>query len=431
MSSASDEDGAARARALARPRLRAVEIIRVPEKRGGGLVTLLRDSEKVAPHNLEVPAPLDLALAFMDGRHDCPEIARLVRASAASQGGAGAAAIDTATVQRLARDLERAAMLEGPTAMSRRRTLVAAFKAAKVRPASFAGGAYHDDPGALGSFIDDAFERVARRPLRGAVRGLVSPHMDFWRAADGYAAAYAPLRDHFPTDVETIVVLGTCHAGMHSAFAFTKKGFRTPFGVARTDEDFVEGVAVASGVDVFADEYKHQGEHSIEFQVVHLQHVLGKRRKDVRIVPILCGLGRAQARRSDPRDDAEVERVLDAMVNRLARTKALVVAGADLAHVGPRFGDGAALDREERAELAERDGESIRRLMSRDAAGFFDHVTEDLDERRVCGTGPLYTLLRALEAAGATEGELFGYTQNIDPDEGSIVSHASLAFVEG
>ena len=39
-------------------------------------------------------------------------------------------------------------------------------------------------------------------------------------------------------------------------------------------------------------------------------------------------------------------------------------------------------------------------LVARDAAGFFAHVTEDLDERRVCGTGPLYTLLRALEGEG-------------------------------
>jgi hypothetical protein len=52
-------------------------------------------------------------------------------------------------------------------------------------------------------------------------------------------------------------------------------------------------------------------------------------------------------------------------------------------------------------------------------------VQADLDTRRVCGLGPIYTMLRVLPA---TKGAKLHYAQHVDPDEGSIVSHASLAF---
>ncbi|MBK6516694.1 MAG: AmmeMemoRadiSam system protein B [Polyangiaceae bacterium] len=418
MSSASDE----RERAVARPRLRPVEVIRVVA-RGGGLTTLLRDAEQIAEAPVEVPAPYDRALTLMDGRRGVEDIARALNAGAAE-----AERVSERGLSALASRLEASAMLEGPTASRRRCEEHARFRAAAIRPAAFAGGGYHGDPGELRAFIAGALARSSPPPLAGVVRGLVAPHMDLWRAADGYGAAYAGLARAFPEDVETVVVLGTCHAGMRSPFAFTKKAFSTPLGLMRADEDFVDEVAARSGADILADEYKHRGEHSIEFQIVHLLHLLGARAREVRVVPVLCGLGRAAATRRDPESDLETARVMGAMLDLLARTSALVVAGADLAHVGPRFGDPAALNAEGRAALANRDDESLRRLMARDAGGFFEHVSEDLEQRRVCGTGPLYTLARALEAMGRTDAQLIDYSQHVDPDEGSVVSHASLAF---
>lgn len=394
-----------------RPQLRNIELIRVPGR--GGLVTVLRDGEGVATRNVEVPPPLDRALFYMDGRHELSGIARL-------------AGVSLADVERLARDLEQAAMLEGPTASARRRALIAAFHEAPDRAPSFAGGAYHADPVELEQFIARSFSTP--REVGRAIRGLVAPHMDLWRAVDGYASSYGALAHELPSDLDLIVVLGTCHAGMRSPFAFTRKSFRTPFGVMTTDADLAARVAAGSGLDVFADEYKHKGEHSIEFQIVYLQHVLGERAREICVLPVLCGLSRAQSTRTDPSRDEDASRVLGALVEQVAGKNVLVVAGADLAHVGPRFGDPEPLDATGRDRLRDRDAQTLQRLLQVDAAGFFDHVTEDLDTRRVCGTGPLYTFLRLLEAVGPVEAELFGYTQHIDPDEGSIVSHASAAF---
>ena len=61
-----------------------------------------------------------------------------------------------------------------------------------------------------------------------------------------------------------------------------------------------------------------------------------------------------------------------------------------------------------------------------DGTRFFQQVAADLSTRRVCGLAPIYTMLRVLD--GDVEGELLHYDQCVDPDEGSIVSHASIAY---
>src|SRR5947207_1417010 len=91
----------------------------------------------------------------------------------------------------------------------------------------------------------------------------------------------------------------------------------------------------------FGAELVHRGEHSIEFQAVFIRYLFGGRR-DFTIVPILTSFAHdALARGKRPEDDRRVARFLDAVVETAAAQKRRVafVAGADLAHMGPRFGD--------------------------------------------------------------------------------------------
>lgn len=406
-----------------RPALRPIEIIRVPNGRGS-LVTVLRDPERIAAHAVEIKSPLDAALGLFDGRRETAEIAALLRERGVY--------VTDGEIAGLARDLEAAAYLVGPTARARKAALERAYAASPVREATHAGGAYHGDADALAAFVEaQCLGKVQAARFESEIVGLVAPHMDLWRAAVGYGHAYAALRESLPRDLETVIVLGTCHAGLKSAFCMTRKAFATPLGDLAVDGDFADEISRGAAEDVYEEEIKHKGEHSIEFQCVFLRHVLGAdRARGVRIVPILCGLGRAQVSRTDPERDRIASRFLGVLGEALARRagRVLVVAGADLAHVGPRFGDPEPLDEAGRDTLAARDRESIALALDREAPAFFDHVTEDLYERRVCGTGPLYTLLRALEPLRAARGELLSYEQNVDPEEGSIVSHASMAF---
>jgi len=194
------------------------------------------------------------------------------------------------------------------------------------------------------------------------------------------------------------------------------------------DEAGVDALAeVAEGFDPFADQFNHKREHSLEFQAVFLKHLLGER--ELRIVPVLAGLGAHQASREDPGSDERVVRFIDGVRGLVDSRpgRVVVVAGADMAHVGPRFGDEHAYDDGQRHLLEVADRESLARAASLDAGGFWSHVAGDLDARRVCGLAPIWSLLRSLGSTGV-RGRLLHYEQTVDGDDGSIVSHAAVGF---
>ena len=98
-----------------------------------------------------------------------------------------------------------------------------------------------------------------------------------------------------------------------------------------------------------------------------------------------------------------------------------------MAHVGPRFGDGKAYGEEERAALERTDRTSLDRAVAVEPAAFWSHVVADLDERRVCGLAPIWSLLHSIRGTGA-RGRVLHYEQTVDAEDGSIVSHAAVGF---
>jgi len=406
---------------ITHPRLRSVETIFVPHETLGRAL-LLRDGEGIASTALAIRADFAPLVMSMDGSRSIDALVRRMNE-------VGGQRIDAALVRQLVSDLDAAYFLDSPRYLERRREVVAAFKMRSERPAHHAGSAYHSEAKALRKFIDqDCLAQAKRVQHRRRMVGLCAPHMDLWRAAVGYGHAYAAFSEAFPDEVETIFVLGTSHMPMRQPFAICDKPFATPLGAMAPDREAISWLATRSRFDVKEDEYLHKGEHSLEFQIVFLRHILGSR--PVRIVPILCGLGRVVSRGVDPATDASTESFVSALGELIDRKgeRAFVVMGADLAHVGPRFGDPEPLDEEAREALAKRDHESITHMNAGDARGFYEHVREDLDERRVCGLGPIYTALRVMPRS--SQGAVLHYEQCVDPEEGSIVSHASVAFYE-
>jgi len=401
------------------PRLRSIETIFVPHETLGRAL-LLRDGEGIAPAALAIRGDLAPIVTSMDGTRSIEALARHGSLLAGQT-------IDVALVRHLVSELDAAFFLDSPRYVQKRREVVQAFKSRSERPADHAGSAYHADPNELRRFIEtDCLAKASRVTRRSKMVGLCAPHMDLWRAAVGYGHAYAALAESLPEEVDTIFVLGTSHMPMRQPFAICDKPFATPFGAMFPDREAIAWLASKSRFDVKEDEYLHKREHSLEFQIVFLRHLVQTRA--VRIVPILCGLRRVVSAGIDPAKDLATESFLGALhdlVERLGE-RAFVVMGADFAHVGPRFGDPRPLDAVEREALAKRDRESITRMITPDASGFYSHVCEDLDTRRVCGLGPIYTGLRVLPETA--KGDVLHYAQCVDPQEGSIVSHASMAF---
>jgi AmmeMemoRadiSam system protein B len=405
------------ASAASRPRLRPIETIIVPDRRLGRAL-MLRDTQGVARTHALLPVDLVPIVARFDGARSCEEIAREASKEIGER-------VPVDLVVRLATELEDGLFVEGAPYRRERARIEREFADADVRPASHAGGAYHGDPEKLAEYIQkECFGRTSGSNGGGRLLGLVAPHIDPWRGARCYGEAYGVLGQALPADADTFVLFGTSHAPMREPFALCRKAFDTPLGRLEADKESIDTIAAACDFDPYVDQFNHKREHSLEFQAVFLRHLLGDR--PARIIPVLAGLGEEQQSGKSPIHTRAVEKFLDAVRKVVDAKRAVVIAGADLAHVGPRFGDDKPFDEGERRALDETDRESLDHATRGDAEGFWKHVAGDLETRRVCGLGPIYALLRTIPSG--SHGSLRHYEQNVDPDEGSIVSHAALGF---
>ena len=407
-----------------RPRPRPVEVL--PAVVEGQQLYCLRDHiEPTGPAVLVSREGLFL-LSLMDGERD---LLRLRTAFTLRTG----ATITAAQVEGFVRQLDEAYLLVGPRFDGRLAELRAAFQAAPNRAATHAGGGYAGEATALEAALD-AYFLAPDGPgsLPGAATGrelvgLVAPHVDLHRGGPTYAWAYRALAE--AADPELIVLLGTCHAPMDTPFAATTKDYDTPLGPVPTDAAFVRDLAARYAGDLFADEFAHRAEHALEFQAVYLRYL--QRRGwlgPVQVVPILCGSPHAHVGgEATPREVAPIAEFVALLGERLAAAgrRWCILAGADLAHVGPQFGDPAPVTEPFLAEVGAADRAMLALAAAGDADGFYRNVMGDGDRRRICGIAPLDTMLRLLPTA---RGEVLRYTQWADPNGYSSVSFASLAY---
>jgi AmmeMemoRadiSam system protein B len=407
-----------------RPRLRPVEAF--PVEQEGQRFLALRDPAGYAPSVVMLPGGLVEIVALFDGAHSIVDIqAELMRRHDEL--------VPRAQLEALIAGLDEHGFMEGARFAERRAAIDGEFLASPLRPASHAGGAYAAEPDELRTTIDGFFAHAEGpgpiewpRNHESRVSGVIAPHIDFHRGGPAYAWAYRRLAEGGDGDV--FVVFGTCHAGMRDPFALTRKDYATPLGPAPIDREFVEAVSARAGGHVFGSELAHRGEHSIEFQAVFLRYLYGTRR-DVTIVPILASFAHeALARGKGPEDDPRVARSLDAVVETIAasRRRVVVIAGADLAHMGPRFGDPEPISAAELARIEREDREMLGAVAGGDARAFFEAVGRDGDRRRICGYSPIYATLRVLAALGRPRGELHRYGQWPDPE--AVVTFASMTF---
>jgi AmmeMemoRadiSam system protein B len=298
------------------------------------------------------------------------------------------------------------------------------FASDRAREAVHAGTAYpHELEPLRGTML---------RYMNGAVAtqnnmiGIADPHVSPEGGWQSYQAAYGALGPQYKK--RTFVVLGTSHYGEPERFGLTRKPFVTPFGEAIVDVALVDWLEQKGDSAIHMEDYCHSIEHSIEFQVLFLQHVYGPH---IRILPILCGsYSRSILHGGLPEDDEKVRKVFD-LLGELAHREGerlFWILGIDMAHMGRRYGDSfsASANRDEMASVAQRDSVRIDRVLQSDAEGFWSLVQENRDDLKWCGSAPIYTFLRAVPGA---RGNLHRYQQwNID--DHSVVSFASLSFAK-
>ena len=404
----------------ARPRLRPLEAF--PVEQGGERLIALRDAAGFTDQVALLPIPALDVVSLFDGEHSIAEIHRVVSIRH------GAQAPEPAEIAGFAASLDEAGFLDSPRFAERRRGIEEAWRAGPSRPAAHAGGAYAGKADALRSQIDGFFLHPEGpglpRPRAGPapLRGLIAPHIDFHRGGPTYAWAYRELLERSAADL--FIILGTCHGGMEDPFAATLKPYETPLGPAETDRAFFEALQRRYGHDLLASETAHRSEHSIEFQAVMLRRLLGDR--PFTVLPILASfLHEAVWTGGEAEADPRVPRFLEALAASIAASdrKTCVIAGVDLAHVGPRFGDAEPNTPASLERVAGEDRKMLATVEAGDAPAFFGSVAADGDSRRICGLSPIYAFLRALPGA---RGEIVRYSQASDPQ--CAVTFCAAAF---
>ena len=412
-----------------RPKVRAVELYPLgPEKE---LLFALRDPEGFG-ETAVLPYGAALLATLMNGQRTLAEI----QAVFAEQLGTSVALAD---LQRLVRDLERARLLDTPQFEAFRREQLDRYLQSPRRPAAHAGSAYARDPEQLQKELAALFTAEGgpgpidpmAQPNGRRLCAAISPHIDLHRGGVAFAWAYKWIVEQSQADC--FVIFGTAHSPMEQLFSVSRKDFETPLGTVASDTALIDrlqeqlGSSVAGQqVELFADELAHRHEHSIEFQAMFLQYVLGRQRP-FRIVPILVNsLQPFLDEKREPSALPEFVAFVAALRAAVAahRGQVCYISGADLAHIGPRFGDPLPLDDARLADQARQDRQLLESVCRGDAEALFRQVAACGDCNRICGLAPTYTLLEVL---GLSHGELLRYDQAVENDRTACVSFASVA----
>jgi AmmeMemoRadiSam system protein B len=400
------------------PKLRPVDLRPIVYQ--GQRLLLLRDPLQLSDKTLLVPQVLGPVLALCDGTR---EDAGALGAALAIRYGLP---IDTGSIRQLLEALDEALLLDNERHENAKQAALDEFRDAPFRPPALAGSSYPEEAdelrGLLASYSQSSPQMCG--PDGSSGLGLISPHIDYARGGQVYAQVWKQAEESV-RDAELVIIFGTDHFGGDASITLTRQHYATPFGVLPTARDIVDELAQAIGEQsAFEGELRHRGEHSVELAAVWLHHT--RQELECEVVPILCGsFARFTSGLADATDDERISGIVAVLREKMQGRRTVVVAAADLAHVGPAFG-GAPVDHAGRGELEASDTELIDRMCAGDAEGFLAAIKRVDDSNNVCGVSPIYLALRTL--AGAS-GHFVAYDRCPADEQGtSLVSICGVVF---
>jgi AmmeMemoRadiSam system protein B len=323
---------------------------------------------------------------------------------------------------------DEAFLLDNDRSQEKQNATLEAYKARDYRKPLLAGNSYPEHPDSLRQALDEYLEKASPPSEKDTdngseIRGVISPHIDFGRGERIYAQTWSQA-ELIAKQAEILLIFGTDHFGESDFLTLTTQNYATPYGVLPTNLSIVEKLTDVLGANrAFEKEIFHMGEHSIELSLVWFHHMRTGAPCDV--VPILCGSIPDQKNYSSFYDKKSLEKVVMTLRNAIKGKRALIVASADLSHVGPAF-DGKPLDKIGKNNVKAADDLLMERICAADAEGFLQANRQIHDIYNVCGLSPIYMALRLLEPR---PGELVAYKQcPADENETSIVSICGIFF---
>lgn len=380
-----------------RPKIRpGIEII--PASHQGQRVFLLRDRWGISPELLLKEEAI-LILSLLDGLNDLRDIqVTLMRRG-------GLALVQMQELKALLEHLDTHFVLDNERFRSRKRELLEEFRNSPTRPCTHAGSAYPAEPGQLKEYLGallgspDGSQAAWALASQGPPAGMVLPHINLERGGRSYAKGYSLLGPCL-REFELFVILGTCHLPMETPLALTGKTFLTPLGEVQSAQELARQVCEEAGIDFFAEEIVHKAEHSVEIQVVLLRHLAGEGPCPFRILPVLLGgFHRMMEKRELPTAEPAFQAGMRALKETLRKFpgRSCILASADLAHLGPQFGDPYDVEVSDLGRIEKEDSAMLRWALEGNPDGFYRHIMAEQDRRRICGLPPIYAWLRLMQ----------------------------------
>jgi len=383
---------------------------------------LLRDRTGYCETPMVLSKPLLLLLMRMDGQHSLRDLQEVFARATGEL-------LFTEKLREIVEVLDAGLFLDSDRFAEHAQRVVERFLSDPTRRMQLNGKSYPNDPDQLRNQLNGFFSEKLGGPGAVGARvsnqdrlllGIVAPHIDLQAGGPCFAHAYKTIAESAAPD--TWVILGTGHEPVANFFCLTDKDFETPLGTVACDREFAEALACGMSRDPRASEYNHAKEHSIEFQAIFLAAYQPR----ARIVPILCSFSHEDwaAHRAFIDDTA-------GLLSQLALSEGRSVgflASVDLAHVGPRYGDGFQPRMDTITGHLGADRGLLDDIERCDAVGFMRRIDREHNRRKVCGVAPLYTLARILE--GRAVGQTLHHTYATVDSQSSFVTFASMAFFE-
>jgi AmmeMemoRadiSam system protein B len=433
------------------PRLRPVRGFRA--QAGDQEALGLADARQVSDRVVFVAPAAQLIFPLMDGQKTLDEIVQQV--------GRGLTRKD---LENLVAQLDSAGLLYGPTFDAMLEKMRREFDSASILPpgpsAALAdalldaevqskGGTPPTDEErparaaaalrtAMDQWIAQALKDVPNPSLDTLPGAVVAPHIDYPRGWLNYASVWGRLR---VTDrPDRVVILGTNHFGEGTGVTGCDKGYASPFGVSEVDTQLIEVLRKHLGEEnsakLFANRYDHEREHSIELQVPWIHHCLGSEEGKgfCKVFGVLIHDPTVNNGESYDGKGLALAPFIDAMKATLAQLpgKTLVVASADLSHVGPAFGDPVQLagDNEQatamRNKVFSHDRDMIQLIMERKPDELVAAMSWQQNPTRWCSIGNLVATLKIVEPSSVV---LYNFAASMDEQGTALVSNVGMAMM--
>ena len=390
------------------PALRAINI--TPFRHlDGRLFFELRDMLQVAPQPLAVSGAGYLVLAHLDGTHTIEDIQEAFRQQSGQE-------LPAEEIEQLVAVLDHYTMLDTPRFAEAFHSQTEAYRSATTRDNRDRWPPADE----LRSQIEQILSGVAVEPV-DELHGIIAPHLDYQRGAPCYAAAYSMLTRS--TFADRYVILGTNHFGRSTTAVATKHDFQTPLGLAHTDREFIERIEDRLGTDFCHNELDHRSEHSVELQVHIMQ--LCQPERAFEIVPILCpDICGTPGTAPGDKSASDLGILADTLTQIIMEDdkRTVLIAGADLSHVGVSFADESPTTPEFLAEIERQDRRLLELIVTNKFEEFITSIRITQNPTRICSTGCLYVLRRALRERPC---RLLHYHQAVDPATDTNVTCAA------